>query len=213
LFKGFNFDFDVFYEVRNNILIRNAGTIPTGIFGTGAVAGNGTISLPPINSGKVKNQGFELSLGYQKTIGQDCSIGLIANSAYSRNKILYMTEVLLPEDYACRYRSTGYRLGQPFGYETAGFFNSQDEIDSWFDQTPLGAAPKLGDLKYVDKNGDNKINEKDIVPIGDPNVPDWTFGGSLNLRYKWFDLSIMLQGTGGSSYYLKWNRNLGNREF
>jgi len=202
LFKGFNFDLDFFYEVRNNILVRNAGTVPTGIFGTGAVAGNGNISLPPINSGEVENRGFEISFGYQKTIGKDWYIGITANTAYNRNKVLYMTEVLLPEDYACRYRSTGYRLGQPFGYETAGFFNTEQDLIDWYDQSDLGAMPKLGDLKYKDQNGDGIINEKDMVPIGDPNVPDWTFGGAINLSYKWFDLSLMFQGTAGSSYYL-----------
>jgi TonB-linked SusC/RagA family outer membrane protein len=200
--KGFNLDLDLFYEVRNNILIRNAGTIPTGIFGTGAVGGNGTVKLPPINSGKVENRGFEASLGYQKTFGTNFSVGFAANTAFNRNKVLYMSEVTLPESYAVRFRSTGYRLGQPFGYETAGFFNTQDEIDNWYDQTPLGAAPQLGDLKYVDKNSDGKIDEKDMVPIGDPDVPEWTYGGALTLKYKWFDLSMMFQGAAARSYYL-----------
>jgi hypothetical protein len=113
-----------------------------------------------------------------------------------------MSEVLLPEDYAYRVRSTGYRLGQPFGYITAGYFNTQEEIDNWYDQTPLGAAPRLGDLKYVDQNDDGLIDEKDMAPIGDPNVPAWTFGGALNLRYKWVDFSMMFQGSAVRSYYL-----------
>jgi len=202
LLKGFRFDLDIFYEVRNNILIRDAGTTPTGIFGTGAVAGNGSIQLPPINSGKVENRGFELSLGYQKAIGQYWSVGIAANGAFNRNKVIYLSEVLLPEDYAYRLRSTGYRLGQPFGYKTAGYFNTQDEIDNWYDQTPLGAAPRLGDLKYVDQNNDGMIDEKDMMPIGDPNVPEWTFGGAFNLTYKWFDFSMMIQGSAVRSYYL-----------
>jgi TonB-linked SusC/RagA family outer membrane protein len=200
--KDFNLDIDLFYEVRNNILIRNAGTIPTGIFGTGAVGGNGSIKLPPINSGRVENKGFEISFGYQKAVGNEWSVGVAANSAFNRNKILYMSEVMLPEGYAYRFRSTGFRLGQPFGYKTAGFFNTQDEIDTWYDQTPLGAAPKLGDLKYVDQNSDGKIDEKDKVPIGNPDVPEWTFGGALTLKYKWFDISMMFQGVAERSTYL-----------
>jgi TonB-linked SusC/RagA family outer membrane protein len=208
--KGFNLDFDMFYEVRNNILIRNAGTTPTGIFGTGAVEGNGSVQLPPINSGKVENKGFEISLGYQKAVGNDWSVGIAANGAFNRNKVLYMSEVMLPEDYASRFRSTGYRLYQPFGYKTAGFFNTQDEIDKWYDQTPLGAAPKLGDLKYVDQNGDGKIDEKDMVPIGNPDVPEWTFGGAVNIKYKWFDISMMFQGAADRGLYLNsmfWETN------
>jgi TonB-linked SusC/RagA family outer membrane protein len=200
--KSFNFDLDLFYEERNNILVRDAGTTPTGVFGTGSVYGGGSVQLPPINSGKVKNKGFEISLGYNKTIGRDWSLGITANGAYSRNKVIYLSEVLLPEEYAYRLRSTGYRLGQPFGYETAGFFNSQEEIEEWYDQTPLGSAPKPGDLKYVDKNDDGKVDERDMSPIGNPNVPDWTFGGAIQLQWKLFDLSMMFQGSAGSSYYL-----------
>lgn len=199
--KSFSFDLDVFYEVRNNILTRS-GTIPTGIFGTGAVGGNGQIALPPLNEGRIENRGFEVTLGYQKTIGKDWNILVNANGAFNRNKVLYLGEVLLPEDYAVRLRSTGFRLGQPFGYKTAGFFNSQEEIDSWFDQTGIGAAPRLGDLKYVDQNGDKKIDERDMVPIGDPNVPEWNYGAGLSIGYRGFDLSLMFQGTAVRGYYL-----------
>jgi len=202
LFNGFRFDLDYFYEVRNNILIRDVGTTPTGIFGTGAVGGNGSVQLPPVNSGEIENRGFEISLGYQKAVGRDWSVGIAANGAYNRNKVLYLSEVLLPEDYAYRLRSTGYRLGQPFGYKTAGYFNTEQEIDEWYDQTPLGAEPRLGDLKYEDQNNDGRIDEKDMVPIGNPNVPEWTFGGAINLTYKWFDFSMMFQGAAVRSYYL-----------
>jgi hypothetical protein len=160
------------------------------------------VQLPPVNSGEIENRGFEVSLGYQKSIGSEWSVGIAANAAYNRNKVIYLSEVLLPEDYAFRLRSTGYRLGQPFGYQTAGFFNTQQEIDTWYDQTPLGAEPRLGDLKYKDQNNDGKIDEKDMVPIGDPNVPEWTFGGAFNLTYKWFDFSMMFQGAAARSYYL-----------
>ncbi|MDR2914260.1 MAG: TonB-dependent receptor [Tannerella sp.] len=199
---GLSMDLDLFYEVRDNILIRDAGTIPTGIFGSGAVGGNGTVQLPPINSGEIENRGFEIMFGYNKYFGQDWHVGVNVNAAYNRNKVIYMNEVLLPEDYAERQRMTGFRLGQRFGYKTDGFFNTQEEIDSWYDQTPLGAAPKLGDLKYLDQNGDNRIDEKDMVPIGDPDVPEWNFGGSVNVQYKLFDLSLMFQGAAKRSIHL-----------
>ncbi len=199
--KGFSADLDLYYEVRNNILTRS-GTTPTGIFGTGAVGGNGQISLPPLNEGRVENRGFELVLGYQKTIGKDFRLLVNANGAYNHNKVLFLDEVDLPADYAVRQRATGFRLGQPFGYKTAGFFNTQQEIDSWYDQTPIGAAPRLGDLKYVDENGDKKIDERDMVPIGNPNVPEWNYGAAISLGFKGFDLSVMFQGASGMSYYL-----------
>lgn len=199
-FNNFSFDADVFYEKRNNILIPANGLVPTGVFGTGGVFVSGI--LPKVNAGEIENKGLELTLGYQKSISSVCRIDVRLNGAFNRNKVLYLSEVLLPEDYACRLRSTGFRLGQPFGYETAGFFNSEQEIKDWYDQSELGGVPKVGDLKYKDKNGDGIINDKDQVPIGNPEVPEWTFGGAFSFQYKSFDFSMMWQGVAKRSYML-----------
>ncbi len=199
-FNDFSFDADVFYEKRNNILIPANGLVPTGVFGTGGVYNTGII--PKVNAGEIENKGFELTFGYKKTINQDCRIDIRLNSSFNRNKVIYLSEVLLPEDYACRLRSTGFRLGQNFGYKTAGFFNTEQEIKDWYDQSDLGAAPKVGDLKYKDMNGDGIINEKDMVPIGNPEVPEWTFGGAFSFQYKSVDFSMMWQGVAGRSVML-----------
>ena len=198
--NNFDFDVDVFYEKRNNILIPATGLIPTGMFGTGGVNVSGII--PKVNAGIIENKGFELTGTYQKSINRDMRLDIRANSAFNRNKVIYLSEVFLPEDYAYRLRSTGFRLGQNFGYETAGFFNTEQDILDWYDQSGVGATPKLGDLKYKDKNGDGIIDEKDMVPIGDPEVPEWTFGLGFNFQYKNFDFSMMWQGAAARSYYL-----------
>ena len=174
--------------------------IPTGVFGTGGVSVSGII--PKINAGVIENKGFELTATYQKMFKRDVSLNLRVNTAFNRNQVIHLSEVLLPEDYAYRLRSTGFRLGQNFGYETAGFFNSEQDILDWYDQTAMGAPPKPGDLKYRDQNGDGIIDEKDVVPIGDPEVPEWTFGAGLNFQFKGFDFSMMWQGAAGRSFFL-----------
>lgn len=204
LFRNFSLDADVFYERRNNILISATGLVPTGMFGTGGVDVSGII--PKVNAGEIENKGFELVGGYQKNLGSDMRIDVRLNGAYNRNKVLYMSEVLLPDSYAYRLRSTGYRLGQPFGYVTAGFFNTQEDIDNWYDQSGIGATPKLGDLKYKDLNGDGVITEEDQAPIGNPEVPAWTFGGAFSFQFKGFDFSMLWQGVAGRSYLLTGQR-------
>ena len=200
LFKDFGLDVDLFYERRNNILIPATGLIPTGVFGTGGVGASGII--PKINAGVIDNKGMEITASFQKNLNKDFRVDCRANAAFNRNKIIYMSEVLLPEDYACRLRRTGYRLGEPFGYEVAGYFNTEQEILDWYDQTALGPKPKLGDLKYKDKNGDGIVNDKDMVPIGYPEIPEWTFGAGLNIQYKNLDFSMMWQGSANRSYYM-----------
>ena len=197
---NFGFDTDIFYERRNNILIAADGLVPTGVFGTGGVNVSGII--PKINAGVIENRGFELTGTYQNQFSRESYIDFRVNAAFNRNKIINLSEVLLPEDYAYRLRSTGFRLGQNFGYETAGYFNTEQDLIDWYDQSELGANPKLGDFKYKDQNGDGIVNEKDMVPIGDPEIPEWTFGAGLSYQYKNFDFSMMWQGVAARSYLL-----------
>lgn len=197
LFNMLRIEADLFYERRNNILIPATGLIPTGMFGTGGVDVSGMI--PKINAGVIENAGFEISTTFQKQFTRDMRLDVRLNTAFNRNRVLDTREVLLPEDYACRLRSTGYRLGQPFGYEVAGFFNSEQDIVDWFDQSGLGAQPKVGDLKYRDQNGDGIVDERDAVPIGDPEIPEWNFGLALSFQWKGIDFSMMWQGVAGRS--------------
>ncbi len=210
-FRDFSLDIDVFYERRNNILIPATGFVPTGMFGTGGVFNAGII--PNVNAGEIENKGFEVVAGYSKNLNKEVRLDVRMNGAYNRNKVLFLNEVLMPESYAYRLRSTGYRLGQPFGYVNAGYFNSQKEIDDWYDQSAIGPIPKPGDLKYRDMNGDGIITDEDMVPIGNPEVPEWTFGGAVSLRVKGFDFSMMWQGVSGRSYMMRGQRVFENSNF
>lgn len=204
LWHDLRLEADVFYERRDNILIPATGLVPTGVFGTGGVYVSGI--LPKVNAGQIENKGFETSLSYSKVFSRDFRMDARGNVAFNRNKVLYLSEVLLPEDYAVRLRSTGFRMGQNFGYETAGFFNSEQDILDWYDQSGTGANPKPGDLKYVDHTGDGYVDERDMVPIGNPEMPEWNFGFGLSVQYKGFDFSMMWQGVAGRSYYLSGQR-------
>jgi len=197
LFNCVRIELDGFYERRNNILIPATGLIPTGMFGTGGVYLSGII--PKVNKGIIDNKGFELTVSYQKQFTKDMRLDINANAAFNRNTVIYQSEVLLPEDYAVRLRSTGFRLGQNFGYKTAGFFNSEQDIIDWYDQSNSGAVPQVGDLKYCDENGDGIIDEKDYVPIGNPEIPEWNFGLGLSFSWKGLDFSMMWQGVAGRS--------------
>lgn len=202
--KNFSLEADVFYEKRDNILISATGLVPTGMFGTGGVFVSGI--LPRVNAGKIENKGFELVGGYQQTFNAHTRLDVRLNGAFNRNKVLFLSEVTLPEQYAYTLRSTGYPLGQQWGYKTAGFFNSQAEIDAWHDQSPVGATPKVGDLKYHDLNGDGVISEFDMAPIGAPEMPEWTFGAAFSFQTKGFDVSMMWQGVANRSYFLAGQR-------
>lgn len=186
LSNGLGLIVDYFHEKRDDIL-RERGTVPI-------LNGLPISALPPVNIGKVVNRGYEVELNYSKHFNPSFSLLSRVNVSYARNKQLFADEPLLPEDYAYRYRQTGYRIGQPFGYIVEGYFRNADDIAKSPVQVVGGHESRPGDFKYLDANGDGFVNERDMAPIGYSNVPEYTFGGAISLNYKNFDVSVLVQG-------------------
>ena len=59
-----------------------------------------------------------------------------------------------------------------------------------------------GDIKYKDLNGDGKITDLDLAPIGNPTVPRITYGFGLSGGWKDFDISFFFQGLGQVSFLI-----------
>ena len=201
LYHDLSFSFDYFVEKRKNILI-----IPQT---TPMIQGLPSSALPLMNDGEVKNQGFEMVLGYQKQFKNGLSVSANANFSYAKNKVLEYDEPLLGKDYAYRTRTTGFSLGQNWGYiidhsydpekgrDGTGFFYSDESIaKSGLTYEGVG-TPEPGDFIYKDLNGDGVINDRDKAPIGYSSLlPRINYGFSLSANWKGFDVSIMLQGVG-----------------
>ena len=66
-----------------------------------------------------------------------------------------------------------------------------------------------GDFKYVDQNGDGKIDAQDRVILGS-YVPNFTYGINLGFSYKNFDFSMVMQGQTGNQIV---NRKRGDRRW
>lgn len=84
----------------------------------------------------------------------------------------------------------GLPINAHWGYQTDGFFQSEDEIQRY---PTLGASTKPGDVKYVDRNGDGRINAGDMTLIG-ISFPKYTYGLNTNLGYGNFELNLFFQG-------------------
>ena len=184
--NSFNLTVDLFNEQRDNIL-RNRGTIPI-------LNGLPNSVVPPVNIGVINNKGYEADLSYKKSLSKDLSIQSRVNISYATNRQEFADEPLRPVDNAFRYRQTGFRIGQNFGYLVDKYFESEAEILASPTQL-VGGRPTLpGDFKYRNLNGDNVIDDRDIAPIGYSAVPEYTYGGALNVSYKSFDVSVLFQG-------------------
>ncbi len=181
---------DYFGEYRYDIL-TTLGVIPV-------TFGVSSWNTAPVNVGKVKNDGFELVLGWEDN-HRDWGYNIEANVTYAKNTILYMAEAPNPYDWM---NETGHSIGQYYGYKVDGFYNTLEELNNRPYFQDAANAVTLGDIRYVDLNGDGVINNKDMAPIGYPNRPLMQFGGKIGFKYKNFNVNVVLSGTAMGSYYI-----------
>ena len=96
----------------------------------------------------------------------------------------------------------GQKIGEIWGYQASGLFQSTDEIAAHASQAKLYSGTwNPGDVSYVDLNGDNEIfrgtntlaDHGDLKIIGN-TTPRYQYGFQLNASWKGFDMSIFLQG-------------------
>ncbi len=158
--------------------------------------------------GKIDNSGFEIDGRYTNRFGEFL-VSVNGNFGYNKNKIVEIDEARLSEDYACRYRQTGYSVGQQFGYTIDrsngnGFINTPEELE-WAKKAYKMGTPRMGDFLYKDVNGDGEINDKDYLPIGYSNIPRITYGFGGSVEWRGIDFSVFFSGLAKASrLYNSW---------
>ena len=105
-----------------------------------------------------------------------------------------------------RYR-VGTSLAQQYGYIAERLFVSDEEAANSPSQIGVGGTDEVepargGDIKYLDVNNDGVIDEKDMVPIGNPTTPEIVYGFGVSAGYKNFDFSIFFQGSANTSFWI-----------
>jgi TonB-linked SusC/RagA family outer membrane protein len=168
---------DLFSEKRDNILYYLESSVSALIATT----------LSPANIGKVSNKGFDLEINWRQKI-RDFNYGIGANVSYARNIVEYKDEPEYPYEWM---NTTGFSLGQYKGYRHDGFYNNESEAYNRPYGTVDGNKIQPGDIRYIDIDGDGKIDNYDQVPIGYSNLPRYAFGGNINLGYKGFAISVL----------------------
>lgn len=144
-----------------------------------------------LNTGDMKNNGWEVTVAYNSPQYGDFSWnGSLNISQYknelvtlnSRQKFIGGDQRLIP----------GEPMGVYYGYVCDGIFQNDVEVANHATQT--GAAP--GRLIYRDLNGDGVIDDNDRCIIGDPN-PDLSLGLNLAFKYKAFTIDMFFAGDFG----------------
>jgi TonB-linked SusC/RagA family outer membrane protein len=187
MMQNFSLTVDAFYEMRSNILASASGSVPSLI----------GVSVPLENVGEVENKGIETSLMWKDRVG-DFSYHLGGNFAFARNRILEMNEDFQPYDYL---RQTGNPVGQQFGLVTDGFFKDETDIES--SPRQLFSEVRPGDVKYVDQNDDDVIDQLDMVPIGYAGgYPEIYYASTVGFEFKGLGIEALFQGIARQTIYL-----------
>lgn len=184
-----SFSLDYFNKLTTDILIPPA--VP-GTYG-GAV--------PNFNAGKLRNQGWEVSLGY-RAHGPQFNHDINFNIADSWNEVVYFEgdEQIESFDQMQMLLREGLPFNSYLGYKRDGYFQNLEEVQN--DAKPIGSTVEPGDIRYKDKNRDGVIDDDDRYVLGNA-FPRYTFGLQYSLGWKNFDLGVLIQGVGKRKMFLR----------
>ena len=190
-----NFTFDYYQKKTKDLLVQVPIDASTGF------------STMWSNAGTVKNEGFEVALAWHDQIGKDFNYNIGWNMAYNKNKV---TEVNSSQKYnnggndllsqgtgvIARFEE-GHPIGYFWGYKTDGVIQNEQDLAAYKStllngdpaNSRQGSSLQVGDLKFVDVNGDGILNDNDKTNLGNPH-PDVTMGINLGASYKGFDFNV-----------------------
>ena len=181
----FTLNADFFYNKREHILAPRDASVPnfTGL------------SLPNENIARVDNRGFEVELGFNKTINSDFRFSITGNYSYNHNKVIFTDE---PERAVPWQVRTGNSYGVSILYDAIGIFADTNAVNAY----PHWANAKPGDVIFRDVNDDKKIDANDRILVDYTDGPRTFYGATFDATWKFLSLSVLIQGQGK---YLRWN--------
>jgi TonB-linked SusC/RagA family outer membrane protein len=182
--------FDYYIKNNKNMLVNDQ--LPATLGG----------SAPTQNIGRLETKGWDFSIGWNDQIG-DFRYSITGMLSDSKNKLIELKGNDSYGEGLVRTRK-GYSLNSYFGYQYDGIIQNAEQLAAYKSLENLPANLGLGDVMFRDVDGDGKItafgdpvkgSKGDLVYLGNL-LPRYVYSSNINLSYKGFDLSILLQGIG-----------------
>lgn len=200
------------YYIRNTTDMLVAGLTLPGVFGADS---------PKQNAGDLRTQGFELVISWNDSFqlgGKPFYYGISGTLGDAVSKITKYdaNDKGLISDYY-----VGKKLGEIWGYKTAGLFRSDEEATEYnkvvnqryvnsriYKAKGEWGVPRGGDVKFLDLDNDGKIHPK-ASTLSDPGdrtiigneTPRYNYSFDLNASWNGFDISAFFQGVGSQDFY------------
>lgn len=192
LFKNLDITFDYYNKLTKDLIL----TPPISYIG-------GTESVY-LNSGKLRNRGWELDMVYNKQITKDFAINLHGGLSHNENEIKELFGG--PYDNSTSINIVGYPLNSFYVYPSQGLLQESDfTTDADGELVPVEGVvifdgQKPGDIHYIDTNEDGKISADDRVIRGD-SQPDFNYFLNFSFAWKGFNFEVLFQGVQGVDAY------------
>ena len=159
----------------------------------------GLVGNPFINAGHIRNTGVELEMGYRQIVGEwRYSISL--NMTHFKNEVIDLEG----RDLTTSGIVEGYPLRSYYGYKSNGLIRTEDDLNN----NPHFSGKQIGDIWFVDTNGDGSVSSDDRVILGD-SYPDLTYGAMGTLGFRNWTIQAQLQGMQGVLRDIRGGHNLG----
>ncbi|MBW4888983.1 TonB-dependent receptor [Mucilaginibacter sp. HMF5004] len=153
------------------------------------------------NAGSMRSVGEELELTSRNIIGR-FAWSTSLNISHNQNKIVSLgagqNQIIIPNSFnvSDAILRVGESLNSVYVLKYNGFLTAADVAN----KVPTYGAESVGDPKFEDYNSDGTISEADKQIVGHPN-PSYTFGITNTFRFKNFELSVLVQGQQGGTFY------------
>ena len=185
---------DYFYREKNGVLAFASGSVPSTL----------GVSLAAQNLHSYSNQGYEITLNYNKKVNRDLTYNIGVNFSRSRETAEFIDEALIEDEFMREnLTQTGNYTGLRRGYISDGLFQTPEEIEQAAIQDGgTNASLQPGDVKYVDLNGDNIIDVRDQKVFGNGDKPAYNYSLNLGVTYKSLEFSVLLTGAAGYDIYI-----------
>lgn len=161
------------------------------------------------NAGSIQNQGFDAAFNYRKKSGPiTWSIG--ATVAYVDNQVTSLdffqeSEAMIVHQIegATLITKAGGPMYSFYGFKTNGIFANNDEASAY--TGPNGQKAQAGDIRYVDVDNNNIIDDRDKMSIGSP-IANIYGGLNASLEYGRFKINADVSFSSGNNIYSHVNR-------
>ena len=158
-----------------------------------------------MNTGKLKNTGWEFEIGHRNQIGE-VSYNINGNFSIINNKVMSLGVGNVEQLNGMVGNGSNLFINYPidmyYGYKTDGVFLTDKEVGEWADQTKVNPNSQAGDIRFKDISGPDGKPDGVVDPNYDrvylgSRIPKYTFGLNLGAEYKGFDIQVQLQGVAG----------------